>query len=199
MSDQITETKPTQTPEQNNTVAREALMQDVLQNRQPIEANKPSIGAQGLLSKNLEQDLKDLQQSLEKTQKQIAELQKTSNTGLYDLEMSRRTLVENPYKILSVGSGLAMLGKSTGLAAIPLTGMAALQGYDDFKSLREQTNWAGRSKYSLGLVSDTAIGASALAFLAESVPMKYKAPLLVGGMLARVAIDFIPNKNRVLV
>jgi hypothetical protein len=195
MSDQVTETKPTQTPEQNGTLARETLMQDVLQNRQPIEASKPLLGPQGLLSKNLEQDLTELRQSLEKTQQQIAELQKTSNSGLFDLEMSRRTLVENPYKILSAGSGLAMLGKSAGLAVIPLTGTAALQGYDDFKSLREQTTWAGRGKYTLGLASDTAIGAGALAFLTESVPMKYKAPLLVGGMLARAAIDFIPNRK----
>jgi hypothetical protein len=157
--------------------------------------NKAANGTHNLLPTDLEQNLKSLQQNLEKTQSQIAELQKNCNSGLYDLELSRRSMVENPYKILTAGSGLAMLTKSPGLASIPLTGFAALQGYDDFKNLRDQTTFAGRGKYTLGLMADTAVGAGSLAFLTDSVPMKYKAPLLLGGMVARAAIDFIPNKK----
>jgi|EP01043_Picozoa_sp_COSAG02_P058579 hypothetical protein len=148
-----------------------------------------------LLPPNLETDLKDLQKNLEKTQAQIAELRKNCDSGLYDLEQSRRAMVTNPYKILTAGSGLAMLSKSSGLAAVPLTGFAALQGYDDFKNLREQTTFAGRGKYTLGLLADTAVGAGSLAFLTDSVPMKYKAPLLIGGLVARGAIDFIHPKK----
>ena len=153
-------------------------------------------GATVVLPVDLEKNLKDLQQSLEKTQKQIADLQKNCNSGLYDLELSRRSMVHNPYKILTAGTGLAVLAKSPGLASVPLTGFAALQGYDDFKNLRDQTTFAGRGKYTLGLMADTAAGAGALAFLTDSVPMKYKAPLLAGGMLARAAIDFIPEKKK---
>jgi hypothetical protein len=153
-------------------------------------------GMQGVLPTDLEKNLKDLQQSLEKTQKQIAELQKTCGSNLYDNELASRSMIHNPYKILTAGSGLAMLTKSHGLAAIPLTGFAGLQGYDDFKSLREQTTFAGRGKYTLGLLADTAVGAGSLAFLTDSVPMKYKAPMLAGGLLVRAAIDFIPNKKK---
>lgn len=148
-----------------------------------------------LLPPNLETDLKDLQKSLEKTQAQIAELQKNCNSGLFELEQSRRALVTNPYKVLSAGSGLAMLSKSPGLAAVPLVGVAGLQGYDDFKNLREQTTLSGRTKYTLGLVADTAIGAGAVGWMMDSVPMRYKAPLLLGGLVVRGAIDFIPNKK----
>lgn len=148
-----------------------------------------------LLPPNLETDLKDLQKSLEKTQAQIAELRKNCDSGLYDLEQSRRAMLTNPFKILTAGSGLAMLSKSPGLATVPLSGFAALQGYDDFKNLREQTTFAGRGKYTLGLLADTAVGAGSLAFLTESVPMKYKAPLLIGGLVARGAIDFIHPKK----
>ena len=105
-------------------------------------------------------------------------------------------MVHNPYQILTAGTGLAVLAKSPGLASVPLTGFAALQGYDDFKNLRDQTTFAGRGKYTLGLMADTAAGSGALAFLTDSVPMKYKAPLLAGGMLARAAIDFIPEKKK---
>lgn len=154
-----------------------------------------SAGNQVVLPKSLETDLKDLQKNLERTQKQIAELQQTCNSGLFDLELSRRSLTGNPYKILTAGTGLAVLSKSPGLATMPLTGVAALQGYDDFKNLREQTSFSGRGKYTLGLLADTAVGAGSLSFLTESVPMKYKAPLLIGGLLARAAIDFIPNRK----
>jgi hypothetical protein len=156
----------------------------------------PAITAQGLLAKNLETNLKDLQHTLDKTQKQIAELQKNCNSGLYDLELSRRSMTGNPYKILTAGTGLAMITKSPGLAAIPLTGFAALQGYDDFKNLRDQTTFGGRSKYALGLLADTAVGAGTLAFLTDAVPMKYKAPMLAGGLLVRAAVDFIPSKKK---
>lgn len=212
MPDVLTETKHSSVTDQNPQPLLEGLWhpqqqalasaKEVAGNNEPATVTRVSdtapgtpASAKGLLPLDLEQNLKNLQQSLSDTQKQIAELQKTSNSGLYDLELSRRSLVENPYKILTAGTGLAALWKSPALSTIPLTGLAALQGYDDFKNLRDQTTWAGRGKYTLGLLSDTAVGAGSLAFLTESVPMKYKAPLLLGGLIARTAIDFIPNKK----
>lgn len=152
-------------------------------------------GQEQQLPAGWDKELGDLQKQLERTQKLIKEMKVTCDTGLYDLELSRRSFTGNPYKILTAGSGLAMLPKSPYLAAVPLTGFAALQGYDDFKMLRNQDNLLGRSKYTLGLLSDGAAAAGALGFLSESVPMKYKLPLLLGGLAARAAIDFIPAKK----
>lgn len=178
-------------------------------------------GTQGLLPVDLSKNLKDLQSSLETTQKQIAELRKNSGSELYDLELSRRSMLGNPYKALALGTSIAMPVK--GLASLSpwlspggvvdtvaankvargnwqatavLTGFAALQGYDDYKNLRDQTTFGGYSKYAAGLLADTAVGAGSIAFLSESVPMKYKAPLVVGGLLARAAIDFIPDRKK---
>jgi hypothetical protein len=148
-------------------------------------------------------DFKDLQHSLEKTRQQMGEIQKYSNTELYDRELSRRSMVFNPYKILTAGSGLAMLNKSPEVAAVPLTGFAVLQGYDDVKNLGEQKSFGGISKYSLGLLADCTVGAGAGAYVLDavmpgnqSIPMRYKAALVIGGMAVRAALDFIPTHKK---
>lgn len=145
---------------------------------------------------NLDTSLKDLQQNLERTQKLIQDLRKNCDNGLYDLELSRRSLTGNPYKILTAGSSLALLSKSPALGSVPLAGFAAMQGYDDFKNLLNQDSFAGRSKYTLGLLADLSMGAGSLGFLSESIPMRYKLPMLVGGLAVRTAVDFIPEKKK---
>lgn len=201
MSDVLPEIKTSPKNDQQSLPLHDDLFKEMRSNAKNELAvtrasDKATDPLQGLMPKNLEKDLKDLQGALEKTQKEIAELHKKYNSGLYDLEMNRRTMLHNPYKILTAGSGLAMLSKSHALATVPLAGFAGMQAYDDIKSLGEQNTFAGRGKYTLGVAADTAIGAGALGFLSDSVPMKYKAPLLVGGLLARAAIDFIPNHNK---
>lgn len=176
-----------------------ASLKDIVKNNSQTENTVTRVsdtsGRGGLLTPELDKNLGDVQRILQDTQKQIADLRLHFNQTLYDNEQSRRAMFTNPYKVLSVGTGLAVFRTSPGLASVPLTGFAALQGYDDFKNLKESTNFQTRSKYTLGMVADTAIGAGALGFLSESVPMKYKAPLLVGGLLVRAAVDFIPNKK----
>ncbi len=159
------------------------------------ELDNKSLNFKPGLPDNLNSDLKDLQKMLEKTQQQIHDLRLNCDSGLYDLEQSRRSMLGNPYKILTLGTGLAMMPKSYGFGAVPIAGFAALQGYDDVKNLLDQNTFAGRGKYTLGILADTAAGAGALGFLSEAVPMKYKAPLLIGGLVARAAIDFIPVKK----
>lgn len=148
-----------------------------------------------LIPPALDKNLKDVQNILQETQKQIAELRLHYDRSLFDIEQNRRGVFSNPYKLMTVGTGAMVFRSSPGLASVPLTGFAALQGYDDFKNLKESTNWQTRGKYSMGLVADAAIGAGALGFLSESVPMRYKAPLLIGGALVRGALDFVPNKK----
>ncbi|MBX9722535.1 MAG: hypothetical protein K2X81_14145, partial [Candidatus Obscuribacterales bacterium] len=124
------------------------------------------VGFQAL-PQNLDKDLKNLQSALETTQKQISDLRKTCDPGLLDIEASRRSFTGNPYKLLTAGSGLAMLYKSPALAAVPLTGYAALQGYDDYKGLAASTTFRERGKYTMSLLADTSAGAGALAFLTD--------------------------------
>lgn len=158
----------------------------------PLQKKNPQ---DNLIPPALDKNLKDVQNILQETQKQIAELRLHYDKNLYDMEQSRRGVFSNPYKLMTVGTGAMVFRSSPGLAAVPLTGFAALQGYDDFKNMKDALNWQTRGKYSMGLVADAAIGAGALGFLSESVPMRYKAPLLIGGFLVRSALDFVPNKR----
>ncbi|MBX9567949.1 MAG: hypothetical protein K2X77_03600 [Candidatus Obscuribacterales bacterium] len=145
--------------------------------------------------KDLAQTLKELQINLRDTQDGLKEYLAKSDPSLYDLEMSRRGYMTNPYKMLTTGAGLALLKSNPRLSALQVTGAAALQGYDDYKSLLDSTTVGGRAKYATGLLADTAIAAGSISFLLDSVPMKYKASLLVGGMVVRGALDLIPNKK----
>lgn len=145
--------------------------------------------------KDLATTLKELSINLKDTQDGLKEYLAKSDPSLYDLEVSRRGLLTNPYKILTAGSGLALLNASPKLSALQVTGVAALQGYDDYKNLLDSKTLGGRSKYALGLVADASIAAGSVSFLLESVPMKYKAPMLFGGLAVRAALDFIPTKK----
>ncbi|MBX9688020.1 MAG: hypothetical protein K2X27_15040 [Candidatus Obscuribacterales bacterium] len=145
---------------------------------------------------DLDKNLKDLQNNLEKTQKQIAELRQNCSPDLFQREQSRLSFTGNPYKLLTAGTGVGMLYRSPGFAAAPLVGFAGLQGYDDFKSLSNSSTLHDRTKYTLGLAADASIAAGSIGFLMESVPMRYKAPLLIGGLLTRAAVDFIPNSKK---
>ena len=179
-----------------------ATLKDIVKNSGPQSGHQNEIAVSrvadsrnGLFSPQQDKVFEDLHKALIETQKQMGEMRLQFSTTLYDNEQSRRSMLSNPYKVLTVGTGAAVFRTSPGLASLPLTGFAALQGYDDFKNLKESTSFQTRSKYTLGMVADTAVGAGALGFLSDSVPMKYKAPLLVGGLLVRAAVDFIPNKR----
>lgn len=138
------------------------------------------------------QELKALQKMLESTHNEISDLRRSLNSTADDTEMARRTLLSNPGKMMTASSGLAVLSKAPGLATMPLVGLAGLQGYDDFRNMVEAKSNYGSCKYALGLTADTALAAGSLGFLLEKVPAKYKSPLLLGGLLGRMALDLIP-------
>ena len=146
------------------------------------------------VNKDLAETLRELERNLGKTQTAVQDLMQRSDPALYELEMSRRGYVTNPYKMINTAAGLSVFKSSPLMGSVLIGGAAALQGFDDVKNLLEANTFTGRSKYSLGLLADTAIGAGAISFAISAVPMKYKAPLLFGGMVARAAIDLIPNK-----
>jgi hypothetical protein len=145
--------------------------------------------------KDLAETLKELQINMRDTQDGLKEYLAKTDPSLYDLEMSRRGLLTNPYKVFTGTSGLALLHVSPKLSALQVTGVAALQGYDDYKNLLDSKSATAKTKYAVGLLADTAFAAGSIGFMMESVPMKYKAPLLIGGILVRSALDFIPTKK----
>lgn len=157
--------------------------------------SSPRWAPSELPQKDLAQTLKELQVNLRDTQDGLKDYLAKADPSLYDLEMSRRGLLSNPYKVLTAGAGLALLNSSPRLSALQVTGVAALQGYDDYKSLLESTTFLGRTKYGVGLLADTAIAAGSISFLMDAVPMKYKASMLIGGMVIRGALDLIPTKR----
>lgn len=146
-------------------------------------------------AKDLAETLKELQINMRDTQDGLKDYLAKTDPRLYDLEMSRRGLLTNPYKTLTATSGMALFNVSPKLAALQVTGVAALQGYDDYKNLLDSKTGLGKTKYAVGLLADTAFAAGSIGFLMESVPMKYKAPLLIGGILVRGALDFIPTSK----
>lgn len=147
--------------------------------------------------------LKELQDLLNKQRKPLGETEMLSHADLHSLVESNRSMLYNPSKLVAASSGLAMLLKSPQLAGASLSGFAGVQAYDDFKSFRDQKSISGWGKYSLGLAADSAVGAGAGAYLLEAIvpgkefiPTKYKAALVVGGLVARAAIDLIPIQKK---
>jgi hypothetical protein len=131
----------------------------------------------------------------DKFSRYMGDLLRTSE--LYELELSRRSVLGNPYKLMTAGSGIAMLADGAPvLGGLSIAGVAGLQAYDDFKNLRDQKSALGIGKYGLGLVADTAIGVGGLGFVLDEVPMEFKATLLIGGLLARGSIDFLSNRAK---
>jgi hypothetical protein len=110
-------------------------------------------------------------------------------------DQQRRSLLGNPDKLLNLSCGITLLPMYPRLASVPLTYLAAQQGYHDFTNFKEQNSLLGSTKFAAGLLSDAAIGTAALGFLHEGIPIKLKAPLLLGGILARAIVDLLPPKK----
>ena len=149
------------------------------------ETNRDQTGA----------ELKALQKMLESTHHEISDLRNCLSNKDDEAEHARRALLTNPGKMMTASSGLAVLSKTPGLATMPLVGLAGLQGYDDFRNLLDSKSTYGGGKYALGLAADSALAAGSLAFLLEKVPAKFKSPLLIGGLVGRVALDLLPGES----
>lgn len=145
--------------------------------------------------RDLRDILADLQIDLHKTQTGVNDLLQQGDPSLYDLDQSRRGLMTNPYKVMTGTAGMLMLNSNPLIGVGQIAAVAALQGYDDYKNLRSSDSLLLTSKYATGMAADLAIAAGSAAFLLESIPMKYKAPLLIGGIVLRSALDLIPNRK----
>ncbi len=167
-----------------------------------VFAGSNQSSMQSAESKQLDQsanvDLLALQKMLETTHEEISCLHRSLKNSAFETEQARRSLLTNPAKIMTASSGLAILSKTPGLATTPLVGLAGLQGYDDFRNLLDSNTVMGRGKYALGIAADTALAAGSLGFLIENVPTRFKTPLLLGGLLGRVALDLLPKDGSLL-
>jgi hypothetical protein len=129
----------------------------------------------------------------DKFSKYMGDLLKTSE--LYESELSRRSVIGNPEKLLLAGSSLATLANdSPMLSGATFAGLAGLQAYDDFKNMRDQRTVLGFGKYGLGIAADAAMGLGGLGYLVDA-PLEYKAPLLFGGLVVRGAMDIVSRMN----
>lgn len=124
--------------------------------------------------------------------------QRKYSLGDKDLVYSSNSWLSNP---LTLGSG-AVLAASylapRSVARFGAGGAATFLGvksaFTDARELLDSDSTAGKLKFMGALAADTSLAAGGIALLARSGP-KWLAPgLVLGGMVARMGVDAIPDK-----